>query len=375
MPKMSHRERVMRAYNHEEPDRIPMDLMGNATMLLDKTYLRLRDYLGFDPIPPIRSGTTANYYDERILERFDIDFRRIFLKKNPKARLITHEDETYTDIWGVRYRKVGLYVSAVNSPLQHAQTVEHVKSYNWPKAIDMFTVDGLADEARQMYDETDYALVARNPLSEGFLDRSCQLMGMAEFLMILALKPDLARYLISRLLDIYLDVYGMFLDEVGPYVQMVEVGDDLGTQQNTLISPQMYREFIKPAEAKLYGLIHEKAPNAALFRHCDGAIFDVIPDLIEVGVNVLNPVQTSVKGMGALELKKTYGESITFHGAVEILEGEVPTGTVKAEIKRLIDVFAPGGGYILGSCNHMIDVKPENIVTMFETAREYGRLR
>ena len=193
--------------------------------------------------------------------------------------------------------------------------------------------------------------------------------------MILALKPDLARYLISRLLDIYLDVYGMFLDEVGPYVQMVEVGDDLGTQQNTLISPQMYREFIKPAEAKLYGLIHEKAPNAALFRHCDGAIFDVIPDLIEVGVNVLNPVQTSVKGMGALELKKTYGESITFHGAVEILEGEVPTGTVKAEIKRLIDVFAPGGGYILGSCNHMIDVKPENIVTMFETAREYGRLR
>jgi uroporphyrinogen decarboxylase len=135
----------------------------------------------------------------------------------------------------------------------------------------------------------------------------------------------------------------------------------------------MYRKYIKPAEQQWYDLIHEKTPHAALFRHTDGAIFDVIPDLIEVGVNVLNPVQTSSKGMAASRLKQAYGPRITFHGAVEGLEGDVSVDQVVAEVKERIDVLAPGGGYVLASCNHMIDVAPENIIAMFETAREYGR--
>ncbi len=375
MSPYSHRERVMLAINHQEPDRLPLDLMGNATMLLDETYFRLRDHLGLSPIPPIRSGTTANYYDERILEHFDIDFRRLFLPKHPQARTITHEDGTYTDLWGVRNQKAGLYVNALTHPLQGAKIIKEVEAYNWPKAEDMFTVEGLAEQARQMYEGTDYALVARNPLSLGFLDRACQLMEMSEFMMALALTPEVAHSLIAHLLEIYKDVFGMFLDAVGPYVHMVEVGDDLGTQQSLLISPAMYREFIKPAEKELYTLIHEKAPQAALFRHSDGAIFPVIPDLIQVGVNVLNPVQTSSKGMAARGLKAAYGHLITFHGAVEGLEGEVTVDQVVAEVKERIDDLAPGGGYILASCNHMIDVKPENIMAMFETARDYGRYR
>ena len=129
----------------------------------------------------------------------------------------------------------------------------------------------------------------------------------------------------------------------------------------------MFKSFSK------YNLIHEKALHAALFRHTDGAIFSIIPDLIEVGVNVLNPTQTSSRGMEAFKIKEAYGDSITFHGAVEGLEGDVPKDKVVAEIKSRIDALAPGGGYILASCNHMIDVKPENIIAMFETARDYGR--
>ncbi|MCB0253928.1 MAG: hypothetical protein KDI55_09375 [Anaerolineae bacterium] len=373
MSSYSHRERVLAAFNHQEPDRVPIDLMGNATMLLDATYIRLRDHLGLAPIPPVRSGTTANYYDERILEYFDIDFRRIFLPKNPAAHSEVLDDGTIIDPWGVGYQKAGLYVNIVHNPLHGATTVQEVEAHAWPSAADLYSVDGLAEQARRMFEETDYALVARNPITYGFLDRACQVMDMAEFMMALALYPEVARAIIAHLLEIYKGVYGMFLDAVGPYVQMVEIGDDLGTNKSLLISPAMYREFIKPAERDLYALIHEKAPQAALFRHTDGAVFNVIPDLLEVGVNVLNPVQTSTAGMEARRLKAAYGAELTFHGAVEGLEGDPPVDAVVAIVKDRIDCLAPGGGYVLASCNHMIDVGPQNIIAMFDTAREYGR--
>ena len=373
MPTYSHRERVLTAFNHHEPDRVPLDLMGNATMLLDETYVRLRDHLGLAPIPPVRSGTTANYYDERILEHFDIDFRRLFLPKNPASSSTVQDDGTIIDPWGVGYQKAGLYVNIVHNPLHGATTVREVEAHNWPSPLDLYTTDGLAATARQMYEETDYALVARNPITYGFLDRACQIMDMAEFMMALALYPDVAQAIIAHLLEIYKGIYGMFLDAVGPYVQMVEIGDDLGTNKSLLISPRMYRKFIKPAELELYALIHQKAPHAALFRHTDGAVFDVIPDLLEVGVNVLNPVQTSTAGMDAHRLKDAYGADLTFHGAVEGLDDNPTVDSVVAMVRDRIDSLAPGGGYVLASCNHMIDVSPEIIIAMFETAREYGQ--
>lgn len=369
----THRERVLAAFQHEEPDRVPVDLMGNATMLLDETYFRLRDHLGLAPIPPARSGSTANYYDERILDFLDVDFRRLFLKKGPKAKTTVLEDGTIVDFWGIGYQKAGLWVHTTLSPLHGATTVEEVENYSWPKAEDVFSAEGLAGEARRLYEETDYALVARNPITYGFLDRGCQIMEMPEFLMTMVTRPLVAEAIIAHLLEVYKGMFSVFLDAVGPYVHMVEIGDDLGAQQNLLISPKMYRKFIKPAEQELYRLIHEKAPHAALFRHTDGAVFDLLPDLIEVGVNVLNPTQTSAKGMDAARIKPAFGSQITFHGTVEGVEGDVSVDFVVNEVKRRIDEFAPGGGFVLSTCNHMIDVRPELIITMFETAHEYGR--
>jgi uroporphyrinogen decarboxylase len=375
MAEYSHRERVLLSFNHQEADRIPIDLMGNASMLLDKTYLRLRNYLKLSPIPPVRSGATANYYDDRILEYLDIDFRRIFLKKNPYNKIVEHEDGIFYDAWGIGFMKLGVTVNAVKHPLSNIETVEDVESYNWPNAKDMFRADGLKQEAKHLYEDTDYALVARNPLSEGFLERSSNLMGMEEFYMNLLENPAICKSIIAHLLEIYKGVYSMFLDAIGPYVQMVEVGDDLGGKDNLLISPEMYREFIKPAEMELYSLIHEKAPEAALFHHTDGAVFELIPDLIDVGVNVLNPIQTSAKGMEAHRLKEAYEKSIVFHGAIENIEGDVNTTDIISEVEQRIDALSPGGGYVLSCCNHMIDVKPENIITMFKTAKEYGRYK
>jgi uroporphyrinogen decarboxylase len=368
---MNSRERVLATLNHEQPDRVPMDMMGNATMLLDKTYFRLRDHLGLSPIDPVRSGSSANFYDERILERFDIDFRRIFLRSNPKCNNTIHPDCSFTDPWGIRYKQEGLFVNVLESPLHGMTTVEQIDSYNWPRADGLYSTVNLAEQAKHLFEETEYALVARNPLTTGFLDRANQLMEMSEFLMTMAAAPDVAHCIIGHLLRIYMDIYTMFLDAVGPYVQMVETADDLGTQNSLLISPQMYREFIKPAEKQLYDLIHEKAPDAALFRHTDGAVFELIPDLIEVGINVLNPIQTSTNGMDQDRLKRAYGSEIIFHGALEKMEHSKEACV--AEVKDRIDALGLGGGYILASCNHMIDVPPENIIAIFDTAREYGR--
>jgi uroporphyrinogen decarboxylase len=375
MTSYTHRERVIAALNHREPDRMPVDLMGHATMLLDETYERLRDFLGLSPIPPVRSGTSANYYDERILAHFDVDFRRLFLKTHPEAPLIHHPDGSYTDAWGICSKRSGVHVNVVGSPLTGASTVAEVEAFAWPNAQQLFTAQGLAAEARRQYEQTDYALVARNPLSYGLRERACMLMGMQEFMTALALQPAVADCIIGHLLDIYKDVYGMFLDAVGPYVQTVEVGDDLGSQQGLLISASMYRRFFKPAERELYDLIHAKAPGAKLIRHSDGAFFSLIPDLIEIGVDVLNPVQSSAKGMAAATLKSTFGQQLAFHGGIESIEGDVPTDALIAEVKNRIDVLGPGGGYVLASCNHMMDVRPENIIAMFETAHAYGRYR
>ena len=353
--------------NHQQPDRVPMDMLGNATMLLDETYFRLRDYLGLEPIEPVRSGSSANYYDERILEHLDIDFRRVFLKKAAANQLTYHDDGSYTDAWGIRYQQHGIYVNIMQSPMQNVQDIEAVEAFPWPKAEDLYTAGETAAQAKRLFEETDYAVVARNPLTPGFLDLGSYLVGMADFLMLLALKPEVAERIIAHILEIYKGVYSIFLDAVGPYVQIVEVADDLGGQQQPLISPRMFRQLINPAEKELYTMIHEKAPDAFIVHHSDGNIFKIIPDLVEAGVNILNPVQTSTQGMDAALLKETYGQMISFHGAIEKMAA--PKDELVAEVKEKCRILGRGGGYILASCNHMVDVQPENIIAMFETAR------
>jgi uroporphyrinogen decarboxylase len=366
---LSHRERVQLALSRRQPDRTPVDMMGNASMLLDVTYLRLRDYLGLSPIPPLRAGTSANYYDERILEHFGVDFRRVFLKKGAGNTIVNHDDDTFTDAWGVRSRNVGIFVNAVDHPLRHAATLADVEAYPWPTAAGLHSAEGVRDAAYWLYHDTDYAVVARNPLSPGFLDRGCNLMGMAEFFMLMVDAPEVADAMLDRILEIYMGVYRLFLEAAGPYVQMVEVADDLGAARSLLISPAMYRRFIKPREQQLYAMIRDLAPDAFIVHHTDGNVFAIIPDLIEVGVNVLNPVQTSSRDMGGEQLKAAFGDRLAFHGAIEGMEGD--KDALVAEVKSRIDVLGKGGGYVMASCNHMIDVAPENIVAMFGTAVNY----
>jgi uroporphyrinogen decarboxylase len=371
VPAFSHRERARAALNHAEADRVPRDLMGNATMILDAAYLRLRDHLGLPAIDPVRKGTSANYYDERILDIFDVDFRRIFLDPNPAANLIEEEpDGTYADVWRMRYRRDGIYVTALNHPLAGAQEPEEIEAYPWPRAEALFVTQGLREKARQRFHDTTHALVARNPFSAGLIDRACQLMGTENFCLSLLLRPRVVRAVLRRIFEIYRLVYAQFLDAVGDFVQMVETADDIGTQNSLLISPEHYREFVKPLDRKLCALIREKAPGAAVFRHTDGSVFPVIADFIEIGIDVLNPVQTSAQGMGADRLKREYGDRITFHGAIESVSAAEEV--LETEVRERMLAFKPRGGYIFAPCNHIVDAAPRSIIRLFEAADRYG---
>jgi len=372
MSKLSHRERVALAFDHQEPDRVPIDFFGNASMMLDDAYFRLKDHLGIEgDIEPIRKGSTANYYDERILEVFDVDFRRLFLSASP-GLLLYHNDGSYTDPWGITWRKSGIYVNVECSPLADLE-IDGIAKYEWPDPSRMWNTDRLAEQAKSLYENTDYALVARNPVTYGFLDRGCVLRSTTQFMMDMVLNPELAQIIIDGILDVHLRTYEMFLSVVGPYVHMVETGDDLGAQDNLLISPAAYRQFIKPAQTKLNALIKEYAPQAKIFMHNDGALVKIIPDLIEAGVEILNPVQPSAKGMESENLKREFGNQIVFHGGVDQEPQEGTEEDIRAEVRRRIDAFAPGGGYILSTCNTIVNAPPENVVAMFDEARTYGR--
>ena len=373
MAELTHRERVELALAHQEADRVPVDMLGNASCILDNAYFKLRDHLGLDDsIKPFREGSTANYYDPRLLEIFDVDFHRVFLKTTPASGMKKNADGTETDIWGITWSKAGIYVNAETHPLKDMD-IDGVANFTWPDPEQIWHTEGLAEEARYLYDHTDYSLVARNPVTPGFLDRGCVMRGMDQFMMDMALNQDIARLIIDKTLEIHLKMWEMFLDAVGPYVAMVETADDLGGQENPLISPRMYRKFIKPAQQKVNELIKERAPQAKIFMHNDGAIVKLIPDLIEAGVEVLNPVQPSAGGMDSAFLKETFGDQLVFHGAVDQKPVEGSEEDLRAEVRRRIDALAPGGGYILATSNVIVDPPTGNIPIIFEEARRYGR--
>lgn len=373
MSELTHRERVELSLKHQEPDRIPLDFLGHSSLLLDDAYFRLKDYLGIQgDIEPFRHGSTANYYDERILEYFSIDFRRLFLLVTPAGQMLYKDTNTFICPWGIIWRRHGIFIHAEKSPLEGLDKGE-ARNYQYPDAQRVWNNQGLAEKAQHLHENTDYALVARNPLTYGFLDRACRLRGIEQFMMDMVLDPEFAHMIIDNILNVHLQVYDLFLSAVGPFVQIVETGDDLGAQNNLLISPTTYREFIKPAEIKLNNLIKSLAPQAEIFRHTDGAVFDIIPDLIETGVTILNPVQPSAAGMDSKRLKASFGNQLTFHGGVDQKPQEGTEQDIRGEVRTRIDSFATGGGYILSTCNHIMAAPPENVVAMFDEALVYGQ--
>ena len=348
-----------------------MDLGGAASGLNDIAYFRLKEYLNIKgDIKPFRVGTTVNYYDERVLDRLNIDFRRLIAERTDRFPIFL-EDGSFINEWGVKFQKCGEYFEVKGSPLAGLNPDE-IKAYHWPKASEVFDLSNLKEKAKNMYENTDFALVARMP-TWGLVDLAFQLRGMENFLMEMLTDPETAKLIIEKILESQLDFYSAILDEIGDYVQVVETCDDLGSQHNLLFSVKTFQKIIKPSRTRLNQLIKEKAPNAKIFFHCCGAIFKLIPEIIETGVDILNPLQPNADGMDPELIKQTYGDQLCFHGCIDTqiaLRGSVED--TADEVNKKIKILYKNGGYIVAPANHiMSDVPMENIIALYQAVENY----
>ena len=201
------------------------------------------------------------------------------------------------------------------------------------------------------------------------------LCGFARLLEGLLTEPDFAHALFQKITGIIGPSLERYLDLVGPYIEVVKMGDDLGGQENALMSPAVYRRMIKPYHQELFQLIKQRS-QAHVFLHTCGSILKLLPDLLDAGVEILNPVQVSAQNMDTHHLKSEFGERLSFWGAIDT-QHILPKGTVdevKEEVQKRISDLAPNGGYIVAPVHNVqADVPAENVIAMYRSAREFGQ--
>ena len=347
---MNSKQRVLAAINHVEPDCVPVDLWA---------------------LPPVTDNLRAHFgvdSDERVWQALGIDLRSIW-PEYVGPPLPTSDDGSWVDWWSIRKRMIGPFEEVVEPPLADAQTSADVEAHPWPDP-DWFDYDGLRPICEAL---SEYALVIRDPGPNAtcVLRLSMFLRGMEKFMMDLALNPDLAQAIIAQVERFYLELDRRIFDAVGDLTDIYFIADDVGVQDGLMISPRMFRKFIKPslerfiAQAKEYGQWVE--------YHTCGAVRRLIPDFIEMGVDILNPIQVSAKGMEPASLKRDFGDALCFHGALDI-QTVLSPGTpdeVRTEVARLCQILGQGGGFILAPTNNVMPETPiENILAMYEAVQE-----
>jgi uroporphyrinogen decarboxylase len=290
--------------------------------------------------------------------------------------------DAYTDEWGVGYRKIetaaGLQYEMIYHPLAEASTAD-LENFPWPDPSDPALTAGLEDKARQLYESTGFALVGRfnNPIFE----QAFALRGLEKLFTDLALNPDFAEALFDKLTDLAIAYIDVGLRACGKYLTILRLaGDDMGHQRGTLLSPKMFRRLIKPRFARLYreakGRFLQYNPSGKLKAHTDGDVYPIIPDYIEMGLDILNPVQPYVAEMEHARLKREFGDRLSFHGGID-LQRVLPFGSpdeVKAEAILAMRNLGVGGGYILAPTHYLTpDVPPENVLALRDTVMLHGR--
>jgi uroporphyrinogen decarboxylase len=381
---MNSRERVTLALNHKEPDRIPLDLGGTiVTSITRSAYVDLKRHLGMplEEFKMLDHVQQLPYLDEALLDRFKADFRLVQLPAATAPGLKVFREGNYyafIDRWGSKLHMPvdgGLYYDWVDFSLKEP-TMEALDGYKWPEPDALEHQARLGREAKQLYETTEYALVGSAVIGGGIFEQPARTMGLPNFLMALVSEPAFADRMMDRITDIYIESCNRYLDQVGPYIQVFTFWDDVCGQDGWLISPDLYRRMIKPKQRRLVEAIKKKT-HAKLFYHSCGATFDLIPDLIDLGFDILNPVQVSARGMDTRRLKAVFGKDIVFWGGGVDTQRVLPFGTpqeVVDEVRRRIDDLAPGGGFVFAAVHNIqAFVPPQNVVAAFDMALEYGR--
>lgn len=378
LAKMTPRRRVLTALSHEEPDTVPLALGGGPYGLVDDLYLRLVKHLNLgEPVPPFRSGHSISYMDDRLLERLGTDIRYCWpglLPNSPVHR--GEDDDTFYDSYGQVWKRALPYYYTGEGILKQATSINDIESrVRWPDLNDARWAQGVAERAQMLHEQTDYFVAMRMVASHGPFQTACDLRGTESFLMDMALNPEFAHALLDKVTTAMEGLLRLAMRAGGNYFDMIELpGDDYAGNLNLIMSPVMFRKFIKPCIARLVNVIKEHNPDIHIMLHSDGAITNLLHDIMSLGVDIIHPLEP-LPAMDVPGIKEKFGKQVTFLGGIDISHAMPGTREdVIAETQLRISQLAQGGGYILAPSNHLqADVPAENVVTLFETAREFGR--
>jgi uroporphyrinogen decarboxylase len=401
---INHRQRVLCTLAHKEPDRIPIDLGGmDSTGIHAMAYKNFKQHLGIfsgriQVFDPYQMAATV---EREVLDQIGADILPVpfdareyetgLLPDGSQAEFpskwkpIKYSDGTEAIVTKkgkviAKRLESGLYFETVDYPFADAQSVAEIEShldvfaqFDWPFFCDQ-TLEEMGVRARQLYENTDFLLMG-NFAFHIFLGGQL-LRGFDKFLIDLIQNQSIAHAILDNLTIAAIERFSRYAETVGPYVQVINVNDDLGTQMNTMLSPQLYRKIVKPYHARLYGYIKQKWPGY-LFLHSDGAIAPLIPDLIEIGVDILNPIQLHARGMDPVLLKQQFGDVLSFWGGGCDTQRVLPFGNpqkVRNEVRMRIDQLAPGGGFVFNQVHNIQPGVPmENIIAMYDTIISCGK--
>jgi len=377
------RDRLLTALNHHEPDRVPIDLGGNQTGIHKFAYRKLLDLLGLkEEIVIMDLVQQLARPSEAVLQRLHVD-TRYFSATGPdsfKGEVVIRERDgrkwhDFTDEFGTTWSMPDdhpYYFDISHYPLANL-SLDEIKAYPFPKGDDPSRFAGLRDRALRIKKETPYAVVSG---ISGVVYEICwNMRGMERLFMDMLEQPEVLEAIIDRTLKFWLDWFRLFLDEVGDVVDVIMIGDDLAAQEGPLYAPRVYREIVKPRQKRLVQYIKSRTP-AKIWYHSCGSVVQYIPDLLDNGIDILNPVQTSARDMDPRALKAEFGDVLSFWGGALDAQHVLPNASpdeVREAVRRSVDAFKPGGGYVFNNVHNIqADVPPENILAMFDAAVEFG---
>ena len=381
---MNSRERVLTSLNHEEPDRIPFDLAGSTwTGITNGAYQKLRLHLGMDPEEPYWSDVIQQIVvpEHEILEMLEVDTRGLFPLTSHNWNVFNKLKDIgdrweYYDEWGFTHnfpKENGYWFSLVKHPMENVSPdINEINNYNWPDPSNKERITGLREKALEFREQGK--LVMLKGLCAGIFEMQQRFRGMSNALVDPYLYPEFSDRLIGKLADLKIEFWKMALGELAGVVDIVAEADDYGTQESQLIDPEEFRQIYKPHIARTINALRESAPEAKIMFHSCGNVRPLIPDFIEMGIDIINPVHINAAGMEPNQLKKDFGKDIVFWGGGVDTQKILASGSaddVRDDVRRNIDALAPGGGFVFATVHNIqSEVPSENIMSMIETLHQ-----
>ncbi len=385
---MNSRDRILTTLDHREPDLVPFDLAGSTwTGIANKAYQNLLGHLHLPPENPAWADVIQQIVipSNHLLDQLHVDTRGLLPLTSHNWDVYEKLKEAgpdweYFDEWNFTHHfpKInGNWFSLVKHPMEHLTEpdLEDVVQFNWPAAGDKRRIAGLREKALH-YREMGKIVLLKG-LCAGVFEMQQRVRGMSNAMMDPFLYPEFSDKLIGKIADLKIEFWEMALDELADVVDIVAEGDDYGTQESQLIDPDHFRMYYKPHIARVIEAMKRKAPAAKVMFHSCGNVRPLIPDFVEMGIDILNPVHITATGMEPIQLKKDFGRDIVFWGGGIDTQKILPSGTkeeVSDNVKRNLEALAPGGGYVFATVHNIQgEVPPQNIITMWETLRNYGK--